>query len=71
MGKSEDEIDFEREVSDDDVILIPLGLYHNVINIGDEDLKLYSIYGPAHHPHGTEQATQAIAMEEEEHHHDH
>lgn len=71
MGSSEDDITFEKEVSDDDVILIPVGKYHNLINTGDEELKLYSIYGPAHHEHGTVHETKEIAMEAEEHEHHH
>ena len=71
MGVSEDEITFEKEVGPEDAILIPHGTYHNVINIGDNDLKLYSIYGPAHHAHGTVHETQAIAIEAEEHEHHH
>ena len=68
MGTSEEEITFEKDVADDDVILIPKGVYHNVINTGDQPMKLYSIYGPAHHVHGTVHATQAIAEAEEEEH---
>ena len=69
MGTSEDNITLDREVGADDAILIPKGTYHNVVNIGDVDLKLYSLYGPAHHAHGTVHETQAIALtaEEEEH----
>ena len=69
MGESEDDITFEREVRDDDIILIPKGLYHNVTNIGEEPMKIYSIYGPAHHPEGTVHATKENAEEEEHHHH--
>ena len=69
MGESKDNISFEREVGHDDVILIPKGLYHNVTNIGDEPMKIYSIYGPAHHAEGTVHATKEIAEEEEHHHH--
>ncbi|MFC3931970.1 hypothetical protein ACVR0S_05135 [Streptococcus dentapri] len=38
----------------------------NVINIGQEDLKIYSIYGPTHHAHGTVHETQAIAIAAED-----
>ena len=30
-------------------------------NTGDEPLKVYSIYAPSHHPHGTVQQTKADA----------
>ncbi|MDO4814235.1 MAG: cupin domain-containing protein [Gemella sp.] len=73
MGPAEDNITLDREVGPEDAILIPKGAFHNVINIGQEDLKLYSIYGPAHHEHGTVHETQAIAIaaEEAEGHHHH
>ncbi|MBM7824277.1 mannose-6-phosphate isomerase-like protein (cupin superfamily) [Arcanobacterium pluranimalium] len=51
MGPSEDNLDFEAEVSDDDAIFVPADTWHNVTNIGDEPLKLYTIYaGPDHVP---------------------
>ncbi len=53
MGDSPDNLYFERRVYDDDVILIPAGKWHNLINIGCTPLKLYSIYAPPEHPHGT------------------
>lgn len=70
MGESADKIILDKEVGPEDAIFIPRNTYHNVVNIGQEDLKLYSIYGPAHHEHGTVHETQAIAMaaEEAEHH---
>ncbi len=34
-------------------ITIPAGNYHNIINIGSSELKLYSIYCPSHHKPGT------------------
>lgn len=57
----------EYEVEDDFAIVIPRGVEHNVVNIGEGDLKLYSIYSPAEHPEGTIHATKAEAMEAEGH----
>ncbi len=37
-------------LSDGVSIIIPPGANHNVINTGEEDLKLYSIYSPPEHP---------------------
>ena len=68
MGPSEDDLPFDREVEDDWVILVPAGSWHNVTNIGDEPLKVYSIYAPPEHPHGTVHATKADADADE---HDH
>ena len=65
MGPSEDDLPFERDVEDDWVILVPAGTWHNVVNIGDEPLKVYALYAPPEHPHGTVHATKADA---DEHH---
>lgn len=58
----------ETEVEDDFAIVIPAGTEHNVINIGEKKLKLYSIYSPAEHPAGTIHQTKAEASEAEHHH---
>ncbi|MCS4484679.1 cupin domain-containing protein [Gleimia sp. 6138-11-ORH1] len=71
MGPAEDDLSFDVEANDDDAIFIPAGQFHNVTNIGDEDLKLYSIYAPAEHEHGTVHVTYEEAMEAEAHHHHH
>jgi mannose-6-phosphate isomerase-like protein (cupin superfamily) len=67
MGPSSDDLSFDREVSDDWVVLVPAGVWHNVTNIGDQPLKLYSLYAPAEHPHGTVHRTRAEA-EAADHH---
>jgi mannose-6-phosphate isomerase-like protein (cupin superfamily) len=38
-----------REIKEDDAIIIPAGMKHNIVNTGDEPLKLYTIYTPAQH----------------------
>ena len=40
----------EIELKDGSVIIIPKGTYHNIINVGDVELKLYTIYSPPNHP---------------------
>lgn len=57
MGNSRNNLWFQRNVSAGYVILIPAGTWHNVINIGCTPLKLYSIYAPPEHPHGTVEPT--------------
>lgn len=50
------------EVNDGSVVIVPSGAEHNVINTSDlEDLKLYTIYSPAHHKDGIVRATKAEA----------
>ncbi len=40
----------EHQISDGTVIIIPKGTYHNIINSGNEKLKLYTLYSPPNHP---------------------
>lgn len=61
MGPSEDDLNYEAEAHDDFAIFVPAGVWHNVINTGEQPLKLYSIYAPSEHPHGTVHATKAEA----------
>jgi len=65
MGDRKDWLDFQREVYDDFALFIPAGKWHNLINTGRSPLKLYSIYAPPQHPHGTVHKTKEDA---EEHH---
>lgn len=52
----------EYELSDGSVIIVPSGAQHNIINTSEnEDLKLYTIYSPAHHKDGVVRATKAEA----------
>ena len=68
MGDAEDKLDFVREAKADHAVFVPAGKWHNIVNTGSEPLKLYSIYAPAEHPHGTVHKPQAEAMEAEHHH---
>ena len=51
-------------MEEDYAVVIPAGTKHNVINIGEIDLKLYSIYSPPEHKDGTVHKTKADATEE-------
>jgi mannose-6-phosphate isomerase-like protein (cupin superfamily) len=49
-------------VGDGDVVIVPAGAQHNVINTSEtEKLKLYTIYAPAHHQDGIERLTKEEA----------
>ena len=49
MGETEDNLDFEREVTDDDAVFVPADMWHNITNTGDKPLKMYMVYaGPDH-----------------------
>ena len=52
----------EYEIVDGDGIIVPSGAEHNVINVSEtEDLKLYTIYSPAHHQDKVVRTTKAEA----------
>lgn len=70
MGDRKDRLDIQKKVYDDFVIFVPAGKWHNLINIGDKPLKIYSIYAPPEHPHGTVHRTKRDA-EAAEKEHDH
>jgi len=54
-----DKKDITTPISDGVAAIVPAGMPHNVINTSDVPLKLYTIYGPPHHPAGTKDATHA------------
>ena len=68
MGDSKNKLDFQRRVYDDYAFIIPAGKWHNLINTGNVPIKLYSIYAPPQHPHGTVHKTKADALAAEEDH---
>ncbi len=51
----------EYEVGNGVAILVPAGAEHNVINTGEDMLKLYTIYSPAHHKDGVVRRTKEEA----------
>ena len=54
--------DNEYDVSDGSAIVVPAGAEHNIINVSaTEELKLYTIYSPAHHQDRVVRATKAEA----------
>ena len=62
LGRSEDAIDETHEVEDDWAVIVPAGIWHNVVNTGDGELKLYSLYSPPEHPDGTVHGTKEEAQ---------
>ena len=61
LGRSEDQIDETHDVEDDWAIIVPAGVWHNVVNTGSGEVKLYSLYSPPEHPDGTVHRTKADA----------
>jgi mannose-6-phosphate isomerase-like protein (cupin superfamily) len=69
LSRSEDTVEETHDVEADWAMIIPAGLWHNVVNTGDGELKLYSIYTPPEHPDGTVHRTKAEAEAAEAEHH--
>ncbi len=56
-------------IADDFAAIVPAGARHNVVNSGDEPLRLYTLYGPPEHKDGTVHRDKAQA--ERDHENDH
>lgn len=61
MGCNRDCLDYQQNVCKGDVIFVPAGMWHNVMNTGQMPLKVSTIYAPPHHPVGTVHCTKADA----------
>lgn len=65
MGDAKDNLNFQTIVYPDYAFIIPAGKWHNLINTGNNPIKLYSIYAPPQHPYGTIHKTKADAQASE------
>lgn len=59
--KTKNEFNIRQPAFDNTGIFIPADTWHNVINIGTKPIKLYSIYAPPNHSHGTIHSTKDIS----------
>lgn len=65
-GDAEAILDGEtKSVEKHDVVFVPAGTSHNFKNIGDDDLKLFTVYSPPEHADGTVHATKEEAEKAE------
>ena len=61
-GRAAAVLDGERsEVDRDDLVFVPAGTRHNFVNVGEEPLRLYTVYAPPEHQPGTVHRTKAEA----------
>jgi mannose-6-phosphate isomerase-like protein (cupin superfamily) len=65
LGSTEDAIEETYDVAADWAFIVPAGVWHDVVNTGDDEVKLYSLYSPPEHPAGTIHRTKQDAMEAE------
>jgi mannose-6-phosphate isomerase-like protein (cupin superfamily) len=56
-----------HELVDGSSVVVPKGVKHNIINTGNEAMKLYTLYMPPHHRDGMVHKTKAEAESNEEH----
>lgn len=67
LGPSADEVTETRQLEADWAGIVPAGVWHNVVNVGADDVKLYSLYAPPEHPPGTVHRTRADSDEAHDH----
>ena len=60
MGPSKDNLQTWK-AQDGYAVYVPAGTWHNLECVGEDSMKVYSIYAPVKHPHGTVQVTKADA----------
>ncbi len=65
MGRTQCRQDFQESLCRGDVIFVPAGTWHNVMNTGRCPLRLSSVYAPPNHARGTVHRTKAEAEKEE------
>jgi mannose-6-phosphate isomerase-like protein (cupin superfamily) len=61
FGAAEGKVDETYDVEDGWAIVVPAGVWHDLVNTGTEPLKLYSLYAPPNHPAGTVHRTKEEA----------
>jgi mannose-6-phosphate isomerase-like protein (cupin superfamily) len=66
MGRQKDLLSYRSTASEGDVIIIPSETWHNVVNTGNRPMKLFSVYAPPEHPHGTVHRSKAESDASEE-----
>lgn len=66
MGPTEHDLSFQKDVSDGWSVQVPAGTWHDIINTGEEDMRLYVVYAPVHHTAGIVQQSAADAEADEE-----
>ena len=64
IGNKKENLIFRQKMCKGDVVFIPAGLWHNIVNTDRFPLKLSVIYAPANHPKGTVHHTKMdVSME--------
>ncbi len=67
MGMDKNRLNYQVNAGPGYAIFVPAGTWHNLINTGGRPIKLYSIYAPPQHPHGTVHRNKADSDASEHH----
>lgn len=51
----------QSEINKDHAVIVPAGARHNIVNTGDEAMRLYTLYAPPQHRDGFVAKTRALA----------
>jgi len=62
-GPKKDKMTYEQAIEPGSGVFVPKGKWHNITNDGSGPLKLFSVYAPPHHKHGTIHKTEADDVE--------
>jgi len=54
----------EHDLQADFAVVVPAGAQHNILNTGDTEMKLYTVYSPPEHKDGVVEHTKAEEIEE-------
>lgn len=65
MGRCKHELNYREQADSNCAVIVPAGTWHNIVNIGNTPLKLYSVYAPPKHPFGTVHPTKEDAQRAE------
>ena len=61
MGSCRNNLQEKACVDGNYAVIIPAGTWHNIVHVGKQPLKLYSLYAPPKHPFGTVHQTKGDA----------
>lgn len=61
MGKDQCSLSCRKRIQRGDVVFVPAGTWHNIVNTGKTFMKLSTVYAPPHHPYGTVHCTKEDA----------
>lgn len=65
MGKDKDNLTVDQDVHPGEAVVVPDNTWHNVTNIGDKPMKVFSIYSPVKHDKGIVETTKDDAIKQE------